>query len=145
MTHIRYAKGISFEESLDSLKKRLKPNKSKSELIEKKVAIALYDFSGKSEQISFRKEDLFLVKQSSGKWLHAEKGEENGWVPQNYILIFDKILSEKQAKKDYHIEGNNSLSFSKGDLIQIYKESEGWGIGRTEESVGYFPLKYLVA
>ena len=93
----------------------------------------------------FRKEDLLLVEQSSAKWLHADKVEESGWVPKNYILIFDKILSEKQAKKDYHIEGNNSLSFSKGDLIQIYKESEGWGIGRTEESVGYFPLKYLVA
>ena len=92
------------------------------------MAIALYDFSGKSGQILFRKEDLFLVKQSSGKWLHAEKGEENDWVPQNYILIFDKILSEKQAKKDYHIEGNNSLSFSKGDLRGTTDPEIGWVI-----------------
>ena len=41
------------------------------------IAVALYDFSGGSKnQISFRKENLFLVEQSSGKWLYAEKGEE---------------------------------------------------------------------
>ena len=32
--------------------------------------------------------------------------------------------------KDYHSEENNSLSFSKDDLIQIYKENQGWGVGK---------------
>ena len=76
---------------------------------------------------------------------HADKVEESGWVPKNYILIFDKILSEKTARRDYHIEGNNSLSFSRGDHIQIYKESQGWAVGRAGEKIGYFPLKYLEA
>ena len=119
--------------------------------------MSLYDFSGGKGQISFRKEDLFLVEQSSAKWLHADKVEESGWVPKNYILIFDKILSEKTARRDYtrglalceiqnyHIEGNNSLSFSRGDHIQIYKESQGWAVGRAGEKIGYFPLKYLEA
>ena len=61
--------------------------------------MALYDFSGeRKSQISFRREDLFLVEPRSGKWLHAEKGEESGWVPQNYILVFDKVLSEKPKR-----------------------------------------------
>ena len=90
--------GIGFQESLNSLMKRLKSNKSKSAL---KIAMALYDFSGGKGQISFRKEDLFLVEQSSAKWLHADKVEESGWVPKNYILIFDKILSEKTARIVY--------------------------------------------
>ena len=97
------------------MEKRLKSDNSRSDLNvegnEKKIAIALYDFSGGSRsQISFRKEDLFLVEQSSGKWLYAEKGgerlgKERGWVPNNYILIFDRVLSEKLAnivgKSDY--------------------------------------------
>ena len=138
-------KGIGFQESLNSWMKRLKSDKSRSELNEKKIAMALYDFSGGKGQISFRKEDLFLVEQSSAKWLHADKVWESGWVPKNYILIFDKILSEKTARGDYHIEGNNSLSFSRGDHIQIYKESQGWAVGRAGEKIGYFPLKYLEA
>jgi len=137
--------GIRFQECLNSLMKRLKSDKSRSELNEKKIAMALYDFSGGKGQISFRKEDLFLVEQSSAKWLHADKVGESGWVPKNYILIFDKILSEKTARRDYHIEGNNSLSFSRGDHIQIYKESQGWAVGRAGEKIGYFPLKYLEA
>ena len=85
------------------------------------------------------------MEQSSAKWLHADKVGESGWVPKNYILIFDKILSEKTARRDYHIEGNNSLSFSRGDHIQIYKESQGWAVGRAGEKIGYFPLKNLEA
>ena len=81
------------------------------------------------------------MEQSSAKWLHADKVEESGWVPKNYILILDKILSEKTARKDYHIEGNKSLSFSRGDHIQ----SQGWAVGRAGEKIGYFPLKYLEA
>ena len=50
----------------------------------------------------------------------------SGWVPKNFILILQKIFSEKTARRDYYIKGNNSLSFSKGDHIQIYKESQEW-------------------
>ena len=50
-----------------------------------------------------------------------------------------------QLKKNYHSEENNSLSFSKGNLIHIYKESLGWGIGRAGDKIGYFPLKYVAA
>ena len=73
--------------------------------------MALYDFSGeRKSQISFRREDLFLVEPRSGKWLHAEKGEERlgkerGWVPHNYILIFERVLSEKLSnivRKSYY-------------------------------------------
>ena len=59
--------GIRFQESLNSLMKRLKSDKSRSEFNEKKMAMVLYDFSGGKGQISFRKEDLFLVEQSSAK------------------------------------------------------------------------------
>ena len=52
--------GIGFQESLNSLMKRLKSNKSKSAL---KIAMALYDFSDGKGQISFRKEDLLLGEQ----------------------------------------------------------------------------------
>ena len=136
--------GTTFEESMKSLKKRLVSENV--ERNEKKIAIALHDFSGeRKSQISFKKEDLFLVEPSSRKWLYAEKGGDSGWVPKNFIFIFDRVLSEKQAVKDYHSEENNSLSFSKGDLIQIYKENLGWGAGKAGDKIGYFPLKYVAA
>ena len=47
--------------------------------------------------------------------------------------------------KDYHSEENNSLSFSKGDIIQIYKENQGWGVGKAGDKKLYFPLKYVAA
>ena len=62
----------------------------------------------------------------------------------NYILILNKMLSEKRAKKNYGTDNKNTLSFSKGNVIQIYKENLGWSIGRTcDGGVGYFPLKYV--
>ena len=61
----------------------------------------------------------------------------------NYICISDDIKSKKQERKDYHVDENNSLSFSKGDQIKIFKEKMGWGIGRVNEKYGYFPLKYV--
>ena len=51
---------------------------------------------------------MLLVKTSE-KWLYAEKGGERGWVPHNYVCILDDIKGEKQAKKDYHGDENNSL------------------------------------
>ena len=110
----------------------------------KRIALAVYSFSGRrTNQMSFRKEDLLLVEPSSKKWLYAEKGEKDGLVPHNHILILDRVLSEKQAKEDYHAEENNSLSFSKGDLVEIYKEVRGWAIGKVGDRIGYFPLKYV--
>ena len=131
--------GIPFEEGLKSLERRLKSGSSRSELNvdrnEKKIAMALYDFSGGSKnQISFRKEDLFLVEQSSGKWLYAEKGEERlgkerGWVPHNYILIFERVLSEKLAnidgKSDYASRIQNFSNFLKyySELLRVFSKS----------------------
>ena len=124
--------GIPFEEGLKSLERRLKSGSSRSELNvdrnEKKIAMALYDFSGGSKnQISFRKEDLFLVEQSSGKWLYAEKGEERlgkerGWVPHNYILIFERVLSEKLA----NIVGKSYYAPRIQVFLKYYSELRGW-------------------
>ena len=118
--------GITFEESLKSLKERLDSEISSTQNVEKnekKVALALYDFPGqRKSQMPFRKEDLLLVEPSSRKWLYAEKGHpatESGWVPHNYISILERVC-DKTAKMDYQSEENNSLSFSKGDLIQTY-------------------------
>ena len=92
------------------------------------IAVALYDFSGGSKnQISFRKEDLFLVEQSSGKWLYAEKGEERlgkerGWVPHNYILIFERVLSEKLA----NIVGKSYYAPRIQVFLKYYSELRGW-------------------
>ena len=80
-----------------------------------------------------------LVKQTSEKWLYAEKGEESGWVPQNHVCILTDIISEKEAKKDYHVDEINSLSFSRGDKVKIFKEKLGWGIGSQGESMVSFP------
>ena len=52
------------------------------------------------------------------------KGKK-GWVPHNYVSILEDIKSEKKAKKDYDADENNSLSFSKGDQIKIFKEKMG--------------------
>ena len=45
-----------------------------------------------------------------------------------FLVKEETKSASKQAMKDYHSEENNSLSFSKGDLIQIYKENQGWGV-----------------
>ena len=45
--------------------------------------------------------------------------------------------------KDYHSEENNSLSFSKGDLIQIYKENQGWGVGKAGGKLDIFHWNML--
>ena len=111
---------------------------------EKKIAIALYDFTREREsQLSFQRENLLMVEPSSKKWLFAKKGKVSGWVPGNYILILDGMISEKEAIKDYLTEGDNDLSFQKGEMIQIYKEHLGWGIGKKGEEIGYFPLNYV--
>ena len=139
---------ISNNEDAATVQKLLKDLdvKTKSTPKEKNIALALFDFSGRrTSQMSFRKEDLLLVEASCKKWLYAEKGEETGWVPHNYVLILDRVLSEKQAKEDYHVEEANSLSFSKGDLVQIYKEVLGWAVGKAGNRIGYFPLKYVAA
>ena len=147
-----FDQGISFEDTLKSLRKGLDPGSESSpesnienlETNEKKIALALFDFSGKRKnQMSFKKEDLMLLVKTSEKWLYAEKGGERGWVPHNYVCILDDIKGEKQAKKDYHWDENNSLSFSKGDQIKIFKEKMGWGIGKVNDKYGYFPLKYV--
>ena len=92
------------------------------------LALALFNFSGeKKNQMSFTKEDLILVVKTSEKWFYAEKGEKRGWVPHNYVSILDDIKGKKIAKKDYHVDDNNSLSFSKGEQIKIFKEKMGRG------------------
>ena len=72
--------------------KRLKSDKSRSELNEKKIAMVLYDFSGGKGQISFRKEDLFLVEQSSAKWLHADKGDKI-FFQYVFLHLFFMVIS----------------------------------------------------
>ena len=135
---------ISNNEDGAIVQKLLKDLDVKTNKIPKKIALALHNFSGRrTSQMSLRKEDLLLVEPSSKKWLYAEKGEKDGLVPHNHILILDRVLSEKQAKEDYHAEENNSLSFSKGDLVEIYKEVRGWAIGKVGDRIGYFPLKYV--
>ena len=109
-----------------------------------KIALALFDFSGERKNpISLKKEDLLMVVPSSKKWLYAEKDDKMGFVPFNYVSIFEDVLCEKIATKDYNVEEENSLSFSKGDQVQIFKEKMGWGIGKAGNKYGYFPLKYV--
>ena len=141
--------GISFEDTLKSLRKGLGSRSESStelniETNEKKIALALFDFSGeRKNQISLKKEDLLMVVPSSKKWLYAEKDGKMGFVPFNYVSIFEDVLCEKIATKDYNVEEENSLSFSKGDQVQIFKEKMGRGIGKAGNKYGYFPLKYV--
>ena len=85
------------------------------------------------------------MDQTSQKWLYAEKDGHGSWVQRNFIFIFDTVLSEKEAVKDYQSEENNCLSFSKGQQIQINKENREWGVGKAGDRIGYFPLKYVAA
>ena len=108
------------------------------------ITIALYDFRAeKKGQVSMKKNDLLLVKPSTGKWIFSTNRDESGWVPQTFILILNEVKSEKKARKDHLGTENYSLSFSKGDTIRIYKELSGWGIGQNGTKIGYFPLKYV--
>ena len=129
--------GKNFEEGQRSLRECLNSARKSEETI----AIGLYNFSGeRRSQMSLKKEELFLVRQTSQKWLHAKKdGDKSGLVP-NTVLC-----KKKQAIEDYKSRENYSLSFKRGDIIEILKEHVGWAIGRKGEEFGYFPLKYVVA
>ena len=132
--------GKNFEEGQRSLRECLNSARKSEETI----AIGLYNFSGeRRSQMSFKKEDLFLVRQTSQKWLHAKDGDKRGLVPYNYIQILDTVLCKKQAIEDYKSKENYSLSFKRGDIIEILKEHLGWAIGRKGEEFVYFPLKYI--
>ena len=160
--------GKTFEEGQRYLRECLNSARKNEETI----AIGLYNFSGeRRSQMSLKKEELFLVRQTSQKWLHAKKdGDKSGLVPNNYIqcnvilaialyclVIFERNNSyiifkfqtrsyvKKQAIEDYKSRENYSLSFKRGDIIEILKEHLGWAIGRKGEEFGYFPLKYVVA
>ena len=135
--------GKTFEEGQRYLRECLNSARKSEETI----AIGLYNFSGeRRSQMSLKKEELFLVRQTSQKWLHAKKdGDKSGLVPHNYIQILDTVLCKKQAIEDYKSRENYSLSFKRGDIIEILKEHLGWAIGRKGEEFGYFPLKYVVA
>ena len=127
--------GKTFEEGQRSLRECLNSARKSEETI----AIGLYNFSGeRRSQMSLKKEELFLVRQTSQKWLHAKKdGDKSGLVP-NTVLC-----KKKQAIEDYKSRENYSLSFKRGDIIEILKEHLGWAIGRKGEEFGYFPLKYV--
>ena len=128
--------GKTFEEGQRSLRECLNSARKSEETI----AIGLYNFSGeRRSQMSLKKEELFLVRQTSQKWLHAKDGDKRGLVP-NTVLC-----KKKQAIEDYKSRENYSLSFKRGDIIEILKEHVGWAIGRKGEEFGYFPLKYVVA
>ena len=82
--------GKTFEEGQRSLRECLNSARKSEETI----AIGLYNFSGeRRSQMSLKKEELFLVRQTSQKWLHAKKdGDKSGLVPNNYIQILDTVL-----------------------------------------------------
>ena len=56
-------------------------------------------------------------------------GKERGWVPHNYILIFERVLSEKLAnivgKSDYASRIQNFSNFLKyySELLRVFSES----------------------
>ena len=89
--------GKTFEEGQRSLRECLNSARKSEETI----AIGLYNFSGeRRSQMSFKKEDLFLVRQTSQKWLHAKKdGDKSGLVPHNYIQILDTVLCKKTSHR----------------------------------------------
>ena len=89
--------GKTFEEGQRSLRECLNSARKSEETI----AIGLYNFSGeRRSQMSLKKEELFLVRQTSQKWLHAKKdGDKSGLVPNNYIQILDTVLCKKTSHR----------------------------------------------
>ena len=79
----------------------LKNKKNESKKKWGTIAIGLYNFSGeRRSQMSLKKEELFLVRQTSQKWLHAKKdGDKSGLVPHNYIQILDTVLCKKTSHR----------------------------------------------
>ena len=145
--------GITFEESCKALKRNLDltpphENPVARNLLKNPaseiVAIALYDFTASENgHLSFKKEDLLVVSPTDGKWCKAKNQVSRGWVPQNYILPFNEVLTIGKAKKDYNCDQRNSLSFSKNSVITIHKQYLNWAVGQIGCKVGYFPLKYV--
>ena len=88
--------GKTFEEGQRYLRECLNSARKNEETI----AIGLYNFSGeRRSQMSLKKEELFLVRQTQ-KWLHAKKdGDKSGLVPHNYIQILDTVLCKKTSHR----------------------------------------------
>ena len=80
--------------------------------------------------MSFKKEDLMLVVETSEQWFYADKGEKKGWVPHNYVSILEDIKSEKKQRKImmqmkiilYHFQKGTKSKFSKKKWDGVLEE-----------------------
>ena len=137
--------GISFEDTLKSLRKGLGSRSESStelniETNEKTIALALFDLSGeRKNQISLKKEDLLMVVPSSKKWLYAEKDDKMGFVPFNYVSIFEDVLCEKLQRKIIMWRKKTPYHFQKGTKFKFSKKKWAGVLEKLGTNMDIFP------
>ena len=121
--------------------------------------VAEYDYSSEIDgYLSFKKGDLFYISNTDkADWRYAstESISQEGYIPSNYVKKYNPTEPEAQksdhllfeAKRDYSSEGNEYLSFKKGDLMHVLSTARGyWWLARAKHSgqEGYIPNNYVV-
>ena len=121
--------------------------------------IAECDYSSEIDgYLSFKKGDLFYISNTDkADWWYAstEPISQEGYIPSNCVKKHNPPKPEPEisdhllyvAKCDYSSEGNEYLSFKKGDLIYVLSTAKGyWWLARAKHSgqEGYIPNNYVV-
>ena len=121
--------------------------------------VAQYDYSSEIDgYLSFKKGDLFYISNTDKvDWWYAstEPTGQEGYIPRNYVTKHQPPKPDPEesdchlyaAKCDYSSEGDEYLSFKKGDLIYVLSTVEGyWWLARAEQSgqEGYIPNNCVV-
>ena len=61
-----------------------------------------------------------------------------------YFRIDDVEVSFGRALYDFQVAGQQHLSFSKGDIIEVTeKHLDGWWNGKTNKTTGIFPASFI--
>ena len=77
-----------------------------------------------------KKNDLLLVKPSTGKWIFSTNRDESGWVPQTFILILNEVQSEKKLGKITSAQKTTHCPFQKVTLSEYTRNFRDGELGR---------------
>jgi len=138
---------------------------------------ALYDYDTEEpESLSFKSGDIILVNPNDPTdpgWLIGNLNGKVGWVPDNYVTLFDELASREpfhiekstegidtdnlrndhengvikyKALYDYDGDEPESLAFKLGDIIHVNPNDEvdsGWLKGSLEGKSGWVPDNFV--
>ena len=87
------------------------------------------------EEIEGGNEDWMSVRKPNG---------EIGLVPRNYVEPVVTGGFKVRALYPYDATDKMFLSIAENEIIEVFKEKDGWYLGQNEQGkTGYFPVSYV--